>query len=233
LFFFSKPILSESISALGKLFHPEHFVCQTCQSPLGTSQFYEQNGNPQCERCYSSIFCPMCAYCNTAISDRCLTAMNKKWHVDCFVCNNCCQPFQGGRFFENNGMPYCQGCFEKTFMTRCAGCSQNVSGRIINAMAQQWHQECFVCSYCRRSLVGLPFYEKEGKPFCEAHYFAASTATCAACRQPIQGRCVDALGKKFHPEHFICTYCMNPLAGGGHTEQNGQPYCLECYANVF
>ena len=43
------------------------------------------------------------------------------------------------------------------------------------------------------------------------------------CKGAITGRCVDATGKKYHPENFLCNYCMNPLSGGGYTEQNGKP----------
>ena len=225
--------MGECIQAIGKKYHPDHFVCVTCEKPLGTSSFYETDGQPNCEQCYNNIYCPMCGFCGKAITDRCVTAMNKKWHVSCFVCNSCCNPFQNGAFYEKNGMPYCNNCFQGTFATRCAGCNQVATGKIINALNQQWHSQCFACAYCRRPFNGGAFYEKDGKPYCEAHYHGASVNVCDGCKGAITGRCVDALGKKYHPEHFLCNYCMNPLSGGGYTEQNGKPYCQACYANLF
>jgi len=228
-----KPILGECIQALGKKFHPDHFVCASCENPLGTASFYEIDGLPNCEQCYNNIYCPMCGFCGKPIPDRCVTAMNKKWHIDCFVCNSCCNPFPGGSFFEKNGMPYCKNCYQGTFTSQCAGCGQTASGKIINALNKQWHQQCFACAYCRRPFNGGAFFEKEGKPYCEAHYHTQSNNVCDGCKGPIVGRCVDALGKKYHPEHFLCNYCMNPLSGGGYTEQNGKPYCQACHANLF
>merc|ERR1712063_199142 len=35
-----KAILGECIQALGKKFHPDHLVCASCESPLGTASFY-------------------------------------------------------------------------------------------------------------------------------------------------------------------------------------------------
>ena len=221
------------MQAMGRVYHPDHFVCSSCQKPLGTSSFYETNGEPNCETCYQNMFCPRCAYCNQAIADRCINALNQKWHVNCFVCNSCCQPFPSGSFFEKGGMPYCQPCFQGTFSSKCAGCGNMASGQLINALGQKWHSQCFCCSYCRRPFNGLPYFEKDGKPYCEQHYHTSAGSVCAGCRTAIVGRCVDALGQKWHPEHFVCSYCMNPLSGGGYTEQHGSPYCQECFANLF
>ena len=37
---------------------------------------------------------------------------------------------------------------------------------------------------------------------------------CSACNSAIEGRCVTALFKKFHPEHFVCSYCLAQLSQG-------------------
>jgi len=60
-----------------------------------------------------------------------------------------------------------------------------------------------------------------------------SGAICAGCSKPVSGRVVQALGKKWHPEHFVCTFCMNPLPGGNYTENSGKAYCKPCYAKLF
>lgn len=93
-----RPILGEVISALGQRYHPEHFVCANCQLPLGTGSFYEQDGVPNCERCYQELLCPRCAHCDEPILDRCVTALGKKWHMDHFICTQCLSPFHNGVF---------------------------------------------------------------------------------------------------------------------------------------
>jgi LIM domain len=32
---------------------------------------------------------------------------------------------------------------------KCCVCREMIAGRIITAMAQKFHPECFVCTYCR------------------------------------------------------------------------------------
>lgn len=226
-------ILGEVIQALGKTFHPEHFVCGNCRAPLGTGNFFEQDGRPQCERCYRQLFCPRCAHCDEPILDRCITALGKKWHTDHFICTQCLKPFAGGNFYEKENRPYCEGCFYSVFAPRCASCNQGIQGDCVNALGSQWHAECFVCQYCQKSFGSGTFFEHQGKPYCEQHYHLQTGALCAGCGKSISGRCVTALDKKWHPEHFVCAFCMNPLAGGAYTEQNAKAYCKECHGKLF
>eukprot|EP01111_Echinosteliopsis_oligospora_P018409 TRINITY_DN842_c0_g1_i3.p1 TRINITY_DN842_c0_g1~~TRINITY_DN842_c0_g1_i3.p1 ORF type:complete len:500 (-),score=148.44 TRINITY_DN842_c0_g1_i3:181-1680(-) len=228
-----KAIIGEVIQALGKTFHPEHFVCGNCQNPLGTSNFYEQEGQANCERCYQELFCARCAHCDEPILDRCVTALNKKWHINHFICTQCLGPFPGGSFFERDGRPYCEGCFYGAFASRCAGCQQPIRGECVNALGQQWHPEHFVCQYCQKSFAGGTFYEHGGKPYCETHYHQQTGSLCSGCGKAITGRCVNALDKKWHPEHFVCAFCMNPLAGGSFTENAGKAYCKDCHGKLF
>lgn len=226
-------ILGEVVQALGKTFHVDHFVCGHCQEPIGTRTFFELEGLPNCERCYQNLFCPKCAYCDAPIQDRCVSALGKKWHVNHFICTQCLQPFPKGVFFERDGRPYCETCFFGRYAPTCAGCERPITGDCVNALGQQWHPEHFVCTYCRRSFGGEPFFEYQGKPYCEAHYHQQAGALCAGCQRPITGRCISALNKKWHPEHFVCTFCMNPLGGATYSEKQGKPYCKDCFIKLF
>jgi paxillin len=228
-----KPILGEVIQALNRTYHPEHFVCGNCQMPLGTSNFYEQDGVPNCERCYQELFCSRCAHCDEPITGKCITALNRKWHFDHFICGQCLGPFPGGTFFEKEGRPYCDNCFHNSFSSRCAGCNQSIKGECINALGQQWHPEHFVCQYCQKSFGTGSFYEYGGKPYCETHYHQQTGSLCAGCGKAVTGRMINALDKKWHPEHFVCSFCMHPLAGGAFTENGGKAYCKECHGKLF
>jgi paxillin len=226
-----QPIYDECMQALGRTYHPEHFMCGSCNNPLGTGSFFELAGQAHCQRCYQIQFCPKCAHCNQAISDRCVTALDKKWHIHCFVCTQCTSPFQGN-FFERDGRPYCDKCFHQVFAPRCRSCNQPVLGDCVNALGAQWHPEHFNCQFCRRAFTGT-FFEYEGMPYCEAHYYQKMGSSCAGCQQPISGACVDALSKKWHPEHFVCAFCMNQLEGTSYSEKNAKPYCRPCFGKLF
>jgi len=228
-----KPILGEVIQALGHVFHPEHFLCSNCHDPLGTRNFFESNGLPHCEKCYKEMFCPRCSHCNGAILDRCITALGKKWHIEHFICTQCLKPFPGGNFFERDGKPYCENDFFSLFAPKCGSCGEAIRGDCINALGSQWHPDHFVCHYCQKAFTNGTFFEYQGKPYCETHYHHQTGSLCAGCGKPIGGRCVNALDKKWHPEHFVCAFCMNPLAGGAFTEQNSKAYCKECHGKLF
>lgn len=57
------------VTALGRTWHPEHFVCSHCRQELGTQNFFERDGQPYCEPDYHHLFSPRCAYCNGPILD--------------------------------------------------------------------------------------------------------------------------------------------------------------------
>ncbi len=56
---------------------------------------------------------------------------------------------------------------------------------------------------------------------------------CAACSKAIQGRCITAMMRKFHPEHFVCSYCLKVLNKGTFKEREDKPYCQECFYRLF
>ena len=62
-----KPILAKVLDALGRQWHPEHFVCAGCEMDLSNATYYENNGRPYCEKDYHELFAPRCAYCNGPI----------------------------------------------------------------------------------------------------------------------------------------------------------------------
>jgi len=228
-----QPILGEKMEAMGRIYHPDHFVCVSCTEPIGTGMFYDVEQQPTCSRCYNNQFCPKCAHCDRAIEGQCIAALGKKWHPDHFVCSTCLRPFGAGQFFEKDGMPYCETHFYGSFCPTCAACDQPIRGDCINALGQQWHLEHFVCTYCHAAFGGNPYFEHSGKPYCKLHYNMTAGSVCAGCNKSIEGRAVQALGKRFHPEHFTCAFCMNPLAGANFTENAGKAYCKTCHTKLF
>ena len=56
---------------------------------------------------------------------------------------------------------------------------------------------------------------------------------CDACHEPIDGRYVLAIGKRYHLEHFKCAICDRNLSGKSYFEHDGLPLCKTCYAQNF
>ncbi|XP_071518088.1 uncharacterized protein [Panulirus ornatus] len=228
-----KPIVGQVITALGKTWHPEHFTCTHCNQELGTRNFFEREGRPYCEPDYHNLFSPRCAYCNGPILDKCVTALDKTWHPEHFFCTQCGNTFGDDGFHEKDGKPYCRDDYFNMFAPKCGGCNSPIMENYISALNAQWHPECFVCRDCRQPFNGGSFFDHEGLPYCETHYHAKRGSLCAGCNKPITGRCITAMFRKFHPEHFVCSFCLKQLNKGTFKEQNDKPYCHGCFDKLF
>ncbi|XP_076253212.1 paxillin isoform X1 [Rhynchophorus ferrugineus] len=228
-----KPIVGQVITALGKTWHPEHFTCAHCTQELGTRNFFERDGKPYCEPDYHNLFSPRCAYCNGPILDKCVTALEKTWHMDHFFCAQCGKQFGEEGFHEREGKPYCRDDYFDMFAPKCGACNRAIMENYISALNSQWHPDCFVCRDCRQPFVAGSFFDHEGQPYCETHYHLKRGSLCAGCHKPISGRCVTAMFRKFHPEHFVCAFCLKQLNKGTFKEQNDKPYCHVCFDKLF
>ncbi|XP_047141670.1 paxillin isoform X1 [Hydra vulgaris] len=228
-----KPIIGQVCTALGKTWHPEHFTCYVCDTPLGTQTFFERDGKPFCEEDYHEQFAPKCFACQGPILDSCVTSMDHTWHPEHFVCFECNLPFGDSGFHEKDGKAYCREDYFKMFAPKCSGCNKAIIDNYISALNGHWHPHCFVCMECHQPFQGGSFFEHEGMPYCEMHYHARRGSLCYSCQKPITGRCITAMHRKFHPEHFICAFCLKQLNKGTFKEQNDKPYCHGCFVKLF
>lgn len=72
-------------------------------------------------------------------------------------------------------------------------------------------------------------------------------ASCAGCRQPLVAQrnsflgslvpqstsYINALGRSWHPQCFLCTGCRKPLPGQFTVSATGEPYCQPCHQRAF
>ncbi|XP_076859560.1 uncharacterized protein pxnb isoform X2 [Brachyhypopomus gauderio] len=228
-----KPIVGQVVTAMGRTWHPEHFVCTHCQEEIGSRNFFERDGQPYCERDYHHLFSPRCYYCNGPILDKVVTALDRTWHPEHFFCAQCGAFFGPEGFHEKDGKAYCRKDYFDLFAPKCGGCARAILENYISALNSLWHPECFVCRECFTPFVNGSFFEHDGQPYCEVHYHERRGSLCSGCQKPITGRCITAMGKKFHPEHFVCAFCLKQLNKGTFKEQNDKPYCHGCFVKLF
>ncbi|KAM9223683.1 leupaxin [Leptosomus discolor] len=228
-----KPVASKVLTALGKAWHPEHFTCARCGQELGGQPFFERGGLAYCEEDYHQSFSPRCAYCAGPIHEKVLTALDQTWHPEHFFCAHCGKVFGDDGFHERNGKPYCRQDFLAMFAPKCQGCERPVTDNYLSALQGVWHSECFVCVECLSSFTSGSFFELEGRPYCELHFHQRQGSICHDCGRPVTGRCVTAAGHKYHPEHFICTYCLGQLQKGTFRERGNKMYCQACHDKLF
>jgi len=118
-------------------------------------------------------------------------------------------------------------------MKTCAGCGKNVAGEYVQALGAEWHPDCFRCAGCGNTIRREGFVEHEGRPYHLACYHVQFSPRCSGCGESIVGRYTSALGKQWHPEHFVCASCGKPFAEGKFFEQGGKAYCEDDYHALF
>jgi paxillin len=150
-----------------------------------------------------------------------------------FLCAGCGCDFGDEGYHERDGKAYCRQCHAEAYAPRCGGCSTPIIDNYISSLDRQWHPTCFVCADCHEPFVDGNFFVHDDKPYCETHYHALRGSLCAGCGKPISGRCITAMFRKFHPEHFVCSFCLKQLNKGTFKEQGEKPYCHGCYDRLF
>jgi len=106
-----KPIMGRSITALGQVWHPEHFACHICNDTLMDNDFFEEDGKAYCQAHYVQLFGKFCATCSEPILRDGVKFLEKDYHGQCFICTKCDQPLKSGSFTEWDSQPMCMTCY--------------------------------------------------------------------------------------------------------------------------
>ncbi|PRP77483.1 Paxillin [Planoprotostelium fungivorum] len=81
-------------------FHSACLKCGTCSGPLNQGAVRVVGGKMTCSKCAPDVPTAItgeCAGCDQALSGGYVTALNKKWHSQCFACGVCKKPISGAR----------------------------------------------------------------------------------------------------------------------------------------
>ncbi|KAJ8392882.1 hypothetical protein AAFF_G00070860 [Aldrovandia affinis] len=148
-----------AVRAMDKLFHADCFSCMNCQRTLQGMQFYDRDGQPQCEDCYVSSLA-ICARCGERVSDRVLKAVGQSFHAHCFRCCTCSCSLEGAPFItDDNNNPYCVADYHRRFSPLCVSCNEPIipdpgseeTVRVV-ALEKNFHLKCYRCEDCARPL---------------------------------------------------------------------------------
>lgn len=120
-------ITGEYVEALGKLWHPEHFVCHTCRKPFEGAHFRSIEDTPFCEQHFRERMAMKCARCDKVIMGKALTAVGKRFHHDCFVCDLGNHSIAAGiPFYIHENKILCHTHYEELIVRACHHCPKQV-----------------------------------------------------------------------------------------------------------
>ncbi|RKP00782.1 hypothetical protein CXG81DRAFT_12822 [Caulochytrium protostelioides] len=211
--------------------HRDCFLCHHCLLPFPEDSFIAFDGGLYCEQDYALLYGERCARCADLITGRCVNAMDAKWHPEHFTCDVCGKVLSGGNFTKRKGMPHCRGCFpiepSALQMEECGRCKQPIDvdePTLTLADGIKYHARHFTCTLCKTMLT-QNCKGQGGKLYCAGCFEQLGLRICVACHRPIGGRVITALGKQYHPEHFVCTKCERPFQGSRYWEYQEKPYC--------
>ncbi|XP_075762905.1 filamin-binding LIM protein 1 isoform X7 [Pelodiscus sinensis] len=127
------------------------------------------------------------------------------------------------------------GHLERDISTVCAFCHKALGPQTvaIEAMNKQYHVDCFRCRTCHGQLAGQHYYQKEGRPMCNACY-KDTLEKCAKCQAVILDHIVRALGNGYHPECFTCSVCCRSIGDGSFAlDDQNEVHCVDDFYRKY
>ncbi|XP_038600767.1 actin-binding LIM protein 2 isoform X12 [Tachyglossus aculeatus] len=177
-------IEGEVVSALGKTYHPDCFVCAVCRLPFPPGDRVTFNGKVcVCQKCAvpapasgSSPYLIQgrrsCGGCGLEIQNgQSLVALDQHWHLGCFKCKTCGK-LLNAEYISKDGVPYCEADYHAKFGIQCDRCEKYITGRVLEAGEKHYHPSCALCIRCKQMFA-------EG----EEMYLQGSAIWHPACRQ--------------------------------------------------
>ncbi|KIJ61632.1 hypothetical protein HYDPIDRAFT_115806 [Hydnomerulius pinastri MD-312] len=95
-----------------------------------------------------------CGGCNGPIIGRIVSAMNARWHPDCFRCMVCNELLEHVSSYEHEGRPYCHLDYHEAFAPRCFHCKTAIIDERFITLddpalgTRTYHEQHFFCAEC-------------------------------------------------------------------------------------
>ncbi|MGH0135132.1 UNVERIFIED_CONTAM: hypothetical protein FKN15_032411 [Acipenser sinensis] len=195
------------VNSNGELYHEQCFVCAQCFQQFPEGLFYEFEGRKYCEHDFQMLFAPCCHQCGEFIIGRVIKAMNNSWHPDCFCCDICQQVLADVGFVKNAGRHLCRPCHNREKARGlgkyiCQKCHAIIDELPLIFKNDPYHPDHFNCTNCGKELTA-DARELKGELYCLPCHDKMGVPICGACRRPIEGRVVNAMGKQWHVERSV------------------------------
>ncbi|XP_053818825.1 filamin-binding LIM protein 1 isoform X1 [Vidua chalybeata] len=202
------------------------------QEHAGKRQWQDVNGHPGRDSSRD-----ICAFCHKALAPRepTVEAMRKQYHPDCFTCRTCHRLLAGQRYFQRDGCPTCDTCFQAT-LEKCAKCQGLITEHIVRALGKGYHPSCFSCAACGRAMGTESFaVDKQGDVYCVPDYYRLAMGECLPHWELGLARPLKPAGLMSLPlapirkYAAVCSACECPIV----PHEDKDTYKIECLGRSF
>ncbi|KAI1231353.1 Filamin-binding LIM protein 1, partial [Lamprotornis superbus] len=204
----------------------------SCQEQAGKQQRQDVNGYPERDSSRD-----ICAFCHKVLGPQELTveAMRKQYHPDCFTCRTCHRLLAGQRYFQRDGCPTCDTCFQAT-LEKCAKCQDLITEHIVRALGKGYHPSCFSCAACGRAIGTESFaVDEQGDVYCVPDFYRLAMGECLPHWELGSARPCHPAGLTLFPFAPIrkyapmCSACERPIV----PHEDEDTYKIECLGRSF
>lgn len=227
-----KPVANQSIYALGRAWHPQHFVCAgACGKALSAKGYYAAANKPYCLDDFNVLFGVKCKKCDGYVMEGVRVQglsgqdIGELYHVRCLSCTTCGKVGSGANPVQlivasSDKLLYCPEHLpaeKQNFAVPCFACKKLIASDGFEVDGKDFHAECLRCGLCEKRLdlaegssicLSKCF---EGVVFCNEHQDDVEQC-CRGCGEPIglaesrQYGTKVALFKR-HVKCFSCSVC--------------------------
>ncbi|KAF7235775.1 Four and a half LIM domains protein 3 [Varanus komodoensis] len=154
-----------------------------------------------------------------------------------FDCAGCKESLYGRKYIQVDEGPFCIPCYDAQFANTCDECKELIGHdcRELYYEDRHYHEGCFRCFRCDRSLADEPFTCQGEALLCNDCYCREFSSQCVACKQVVMpgSRKLEYGGQTWHEHCFLCSGCQQPIGSCSFIPDQQDYYCVPCYESKF
>ncbi|CAF1296940.1 unnamed protein product [Adineta steineri] len=153
-----------------------------------------------------------------------------------FLCWYCEKNLTDNRYVIRDGFAVCLSCFEEKYSNYCFKCKEIIGIETQGCIFQDitWHNTCFNCSICNKSLINDKFAYRNEKLYCRHCFIIEYAERCYRCNQTLEPgeKCTEYDKKFYHQSCFICNGCQQSLSNVDFRCRDQYFLCISCYMHL-
>ncbi|XP_041051394.1 four and a half LIM domains protein 1a isoform X1 [Carcharodon carcharias] len=157
--------------------------------------------------------------------------------TDRFDCHYCKESLQGKKYVQKDDQHCCIKCFEKFIANTCSECKKPIGcdSKELHHGGKYWHENCFRCYHCSRSLANDSFSLKNDRITCNKCLPRTDSSTCHSCKRPIKPgtKSFEYGGSHWHERCFTCCRCLKEIGTASFVPKGDDIYCVSCNEKKF